>query len=373
MKNNIPMKWMRRTIPVATALAVLSIFAAGCSAGTSATNGATKAVVNDAAQKLIAEASQKITVWSGPAKGPAAAPPKTIGVISCAQGAEGCVREAQGVTEAAKAIGWKVINIDGQGDPQRQLAGMNSLLDQHVDAIVLGSISAASIGDGMQRAKSMKVPVIAVVSPDPKPFGGLTSVGPDDNKAGRVLGAYVVSNGGGNVAVFDHNENPAVADRGKGFRSELKSLGSTKILYDEAVTLSQIGPPEQQIMSAFLQSHPQGSVDWIYAGFDAMLAPLVQTADRSGRKELKAVSIDGNLQNLAWIRAGTIEAATVAYPLEWAGWGAVDDLNRVFAGQNIVDQGIPFRLLTKNNLPAVGQPFDGDYNFRAEYTKLWQR
>jgi ribose transport system substrate-binding protein len=370
----------RRFLTTAAIVVVAGISIAGCSAQggsgsspVSASNSPVSTSNTTQAQQVIDSASKAITAWAGPTEGPAAAVGKTIGIISCAQGAEGCVREAVGAKEAAQALGWKVISIDGQGDPQRQLAGMNSLLDQGVSAIVIGSINAASIGDGMQRAKSLHVPVIAIVSPDPKEFGGLTSVGPDDKAAGEVLAAYVTTQGGGKVAVFDHTENPAVADRGKGFRDSLKSYGGSDVIYNQAVTLSQIGPPEQQIMSAFLQAHPAGSVDWVYAGFDAMLTPLIQSADRAGRNELKAVSIDGNLENLSFIRSGKIEVATVGYPLEWAGWGAVDDLNRVFAGQQIVDQKIPFRFFTKDNLPAAGKAFEGDFDFRAAYKKLWHR
>lgn len=381
----------RRTFPLVL-VAAMSLSACGGTASTTASSasstGSTSAAAaagaapsgsaagtpaGGSAQTMVDDAAKAITVWTGPSQSPAAASGKTIGVISCAQGAEGCVREAKGATEAATALGWKVINIDGQGDPQRQLAGMNSLLDQGASAIVLCSINAASIGDGMQRAKSKGVPVIAVVSPDPAPFGGVGNVGPDDNKAGQVLAAYISTQGGGKVAVFDHNENPAVADRGKGLLSGLKAYGGTDVVYNEVVTLSQIGAPEQQIMSAFLQSHPTGSFDWLYAGFDAMLTPLLQSAQRAGRTDFKAVSIDGNLQNLAFIRAGNLENASVGYPLEWAGWGAIDNLNRVFAGQKAVDESIPFRLLTKTNLPAEGKAFEGDFDFRAQYKKLWNK
>ena len=367
------MHTLRRGWVVFAVVAAASLTLAGCSPAATTPGASEGSGDTAAAQAIVDEASVEISAWTGPSEGPAAAEGKTIGVISCAQGAEGCVREANGVTEAAEAIGWKVINIDGQGDPQKQLAGMNSLLDQGADAIVLASINAASIGDGMERATSMGVPVIAVVSPDPSKFGGLMSVGPDDTKAGEVLGAYVTTQGGGKLAVFDHNENPAVGDRAKGLLSALDGYGGTEVVYNESLTISQIGPPSQQVMSAFLQSHPAGTVDWFYGGFDAMLTPLVQSADRAGRAELKAISIDGNLENLAFIRKGTIEVATIGYPLEWAGWGAVDNLNRVFAGEEVVDQSVPFRLLTKDNLPAEGQAFEGDFDFRSEYTKLWQR
>jgi ABC-type sugar transport system substrate-binding protein len=128
-------------------------------------------------------------------------------------------------------------------------------------------------------------------------------------------------------------------------------------------------------MSAFLKSHPKGSFKWIYAAFDFMLSPLVRTADREGRTELRGVSFDGNLENLAFIANGTIQSASIGYPLEWAGWGVVDDLNRYFHHKKLIDgkKYIKFRLLTKSNLPPAGKSYTGDLNFKSKFKKLWGR
>jgi ribose transport system substrate-binding protein len=371
LNQNMSGKPLRRILAVAASSAALAMVLAGCSNAPASSGPANSGDVA-AAQSTVDQASQEITTWNGPTESPAVVSGKTIGLIPCAQAAEGCARLADGAAEAAKVLGWKSINIDGQGDSQHQLAAFNSLLNQGVDAIFLGSIDTSAVGDGMRRAKELGVPVITSTAANPEQYGGIATVGPDNEKAGQVLAAYVVANGGGNVGVFDNTEMAAVSARATGFRDALSTLGGATIVGDQAVALAQIGPPEQAMMSAFLQSHPRGTADWVYASFDSLLTPLVQTAQSSGRTELKALAIDGNLENLEFIRSGTVEVATVAYPLEWTGWAAMDDLNRVFAGEDVVDQNVPFRLLTKDNLPAAGQPWEGDYDFRAEYKKLWK-
>lgn len=378
-----PRMRLEGTKRAALAIAFVSMFVAACGGGATTaapSTGATTAAPStgagsagiEAAKALVGKHSAEITAWPGPTTAPAAATGKKIGVITCANAAEGCIREANGAEEGAKAIGWDVQVLDGQGDQQKQLAACSALLDSKVDAIVLVSLNDAVLGPCMDRAKQQGTLIINTVSPDPRAFGGLMNVGPDDFEAGRTLAAYIAANSGGNVAIFDHNENPAVADRARGLKAGLSEFGASyQVVYEISVTLSQIGAPEEQLMSAFLQSHPKGTADWVYAGFDAMLAPLVDTADRAGRSELKALSIDGNLQNLDFIRKGTIEVASVGYPLEWVGWAAIDELNRAFAGKGLVDEAIPFRLLTKDNLPEAGKPFEGDFDFRSEFKKLW--
>ena len=327
----------------ALTVTLIGMFVAGC--GGTATSAAPSTGTGPAAdggaglaaaKALVESHSAKVTAWPGPTSAPAAATGKKIGVITCANAAEGCIREANGAEEGAKAIGWDVQVLDGQGDQQKQLAACSALLDSKVDAIVLVSLNDAVLGPCMDRAKQQGTLVINTVSPDPRAFGGLMNVGPDDFESGRTLAAYIAANGGGKVAIFDHNENPAVADRARGLKAGLNEFGvAYEIVYEISVTLSQIGAPEEQLMSAFLQSHPKGTADWVYAGFDAMLAPLVDTADRAGRNELKALSVDGNLQNLDFIRQGKIEVATAGYPLEWVGWAAIDELNRAFAGKSL--------------------------------------
>ena len=183
----------------------------------------------------------------------------------------------------------------------------------------------------------------------------------------------MVSQGGGGVVVFTQNEAPAVAARAEGLKAALREFGGsdTRIVEEQAISNTQLGAPGEQIMSAILQRHPKGELAWIYAGFDFMLTPLVNAANRAGRTELRGASFDGNLENLDFIRADNIQVVSVGYPLEWAGWGAIDQLNRHFQGQPLVDQGVRFKLLTKDNLPPEGQSYTGDVDFRQRYRSLW--
>lgn len=103
-----------------------------------------------------------------------------------------------------------------------------------------------------------------------------------------------------------------------------------------------------------------------------MLTPLVNVVDREGRKEIRGVSFDGNLENLDFIRKGVVQTAVIGYPLEWSGWGAIDQLNRSLQGKPLAkDQGVRFRLLTKDNIPSSGKSYVGDVDFEAKYRQLW--
>src|SRR5262249_29989330 len=127
-------------------------------------------------------------------------------------------------------------------------------------------------------------------------------------------------------------------------------------------------------MSSYLQRYPKGQINWVFCGYDFMCTPLIQEIQRSKRTEIKAVGYDGNLQNLGFIRSGNVQAAAIGYPLEWAGWAVVDELNRYFNKKPLWPgtKYFNFRLLTKANLPPAADSYEGDIDFRARFKQLWK-
>jgi ribose transport system substrate-binding protein len=326
-----------------------------------------------AAKALVAKAKARKNRWIGPKSSPKPATGKVVGIIPCAMFVEGCAREARGAVEAAKAIGWKSILLDGKVSAQVQLQAMNSLIARKVDAIILNSINASSVGEGMARAKRAGIPVITSFAQDPDPFGGVENIEIVDEDSGEVAAAYIAVNGGGNVMVFDDNSAEEVIQRTVGLRRGFKKYGGGKELLHQNISGAKVGPAEEPLATALLQRHPQGRVQWIYCGYDFMCSPFVRVLQRTGRPEVKVISYDGNLENLAFIRKGQNQVASIGYPLEWAGWATIDNLNRHFNGEKLWPgtKYIEFRLLDKMNLPAAGKSWQGDVDFRARFKKLW--
>ena len=328
----------------------------------------------EAAQQIVEAASAIQDEWLGPETAPPPVADKTIGIIPCAVFIEGCIRSARGAEEATQALGWEPIIVDGEANPQAIQEAMDSLINRQVDAILLSSVNYQDIGTQVERANEAGIPVMGVFASDPAEIGGLGEVGIDDFEAGRALAAYAITEGGGGAVVFTQNESPAVAERGVGFKAGYEELGgaSETIVAEQSVSNSQLGAPQEPIMSGILQQNPPGSISWVYAGFDFMLTPLVNVIAREGREEIHGFAFDGNLENLQFIRDGHVQAATVGYPLEWAGWAAIDQLNRHFNGEELVeDTGVRFKLLTAENLPPEGEAYTGDLDFRARYLDLW--
>src|SRR5262249_34585553 len=193
-------------------------------------------------------------------------------------------------------------------------------------------------------------------------------------QAGKVAAAYIVTHGGGNVLAVYDNSAEEVVQRYDGLKAGLSQFGGGKLLASEKISGSQIGPSESTLMSSYIQRYKKGGINWVFCGYDFMCTPLIQEIDRSGRNEISAIGYDGNLENLAFIRKGTVQKAAVGYPLEWAGWAVVDDLNRYFNKQPLWPgtKYFNFRLLDKANLPKAGSSYQGDIDFRTKFKHLWK-
>ena len=87
-------------------------------------------------------------------------PQKTIGVMGPVNAAEIIKLGTDATVAAAKALGWKTIQVDPLGDPAKMGAGMTSLVNSGVDAIVLTTIEPATIQAGLRAAKTAGIPVI---------------------------------------------------------------------------------------------------------------------------------------------------------------------------------------------------------------------
>jgi len=75
-----------------------------------------------------------------------------------------------------------------------------------------------------------------------------------------------------------------------------------------------------------------------------------------------------------------IQSTSVGVSQRWAAWAMIDTLNRIFAGEAPVEQNLPIRLFTAENiadLPTLppeegGSAWSGDIDWRSVYLGFWE-
>ncbi|MDU3889525.1 MAG: substrate-binding domain-containing protein, partial [Serratia liquefaciens] len=92
----------------------------------------------DQATAAVAKATASVTQWDGPTSGPQLQANKKIIFIASDMKNGGVQGVQEGLSEAAKAAGWKLETLDGGGSVKDQLASLNQAIAQKPDGIVIG-------------------------------------------------------------------------------------------------------------------------------------------------------------------------------------------------------------------------------------------
>lgn len=375
--------WWRLSLATAGAAAAMSLAACGSGSGGAATGAASKSSSGDASNAFVAkakaqfDAATKEQTGKPPADGPKAVSGKRIVVIPCAMAAEGCARPARAAIEAAKAIGWKTTLIDPAGDPSKTAQAVQKAIAIKADGIILESIDADSIAGPLGQAKAAGIKVVAGSTTNTA-HGYDALIPPQQSlqRDGYLSGVAAFHLADDDLKMIAMEEDSFGVDRVRvagldQFFQDCKAagascdlLGKTNFQLTEAATQ---GPSQA---AALARQNPGFNVLW--GVYDAALSYFIQGVQQAGLSNAGgfAVGFDANSANLEMIRNGGYEKATIGLPMVWVGYAQIDAMNRLFAGQKPVDEGVHSKLLTKDNVPSSGA-WDGDTDVRPAYRKIW--
>jgi len=339
------------------------------SSGTDAAGGEVPAEVTD-----LATVSAEPQPWAGPTTSPALAKDKFIVSIPCGLAAAGCARIDEGVHAAAEAAGWQVQTIDPANDQNKMNAAIQQAISLGADGIALNSIEPALIQSAVAAARQAGLMVVnANAGREDDPVTD-TSVQHDVSlqgvKQGNMIAATICVDTGGSadVMILQDKQFNLVNQRVEGTQDYLTNCpGITSQV--QAIAINDLGTVLQSKVKALLGSNPDTTA--VVSPSDAFTPDVISAIQQAGLADkVKVYSMDGNAQVVANIVAGGPAIASVGGALQMEGWAQVDNLNRLFAGESTVDDGIPIRVINADNAPAGGE-YDGDVDYQAKYTELW--
>ncbi|WP_425540869.1 substrate-binding domain-containing protein [Streptomyces coeruleorubidus] len=367
------------------ALALVTAFAAGCTRGSEA--GST-AAVSDAkagcpavlakAKKAVKAAEDVNAPWDGPTTGPKAVSGKTIVYVAQSMTNPGVAGAAEGVKEAAKAIGWKMRIIDGQGTP----AGIQAALSQAVavkpDGIVLSGFDPKSTAQQVAQANAAGIPLIgwhAVDAPgpstDPKLFSNVTTRVQD---VAKISADWVISqsNGRAGVVVFTDASIPFAKGKSDLIEKELATCSDVKVLTTSNIPIADASNRTPQEVSALLSRFGTKWTNSIAINdlYFADAAPSLRASGKQGNGAPFNIGAgDGDPSAFQRINSKQFQTATVPEPLSEQGWQIIDEFNRAFAGKPASGYVAPAHITSADN--SGGKSSWDPKGYREAYQKLW--
>jgi ABC-type sugar transport system substrate-binding protein len=382
-------KRFRRTrVPALAALVAAALALSACGSAGSTSSGSNNGGAGNGDYTAMLAAATQLTpsTFKGPTT-PAKAPAgKKIAAITCYSILEGCVIPADGIAKAAKAIGWEARTFDGGGTPTNQNKQILNAISWGANVIALIAITPSAVQTGLRAANDAGIKIVSGSSGLSSPNGEIKApagevwpafdVSPDYKTLGANVANWIVadSKGKANVLVYGDKEFDSINAQETGFVPAIKACTTCTASDVQYFTATQIASALGPQTVSYLRTHPD--VNYIYSAFDPPAAVQVQAIANAGMaKNVKIASALGNSQNLKFISSGQVQAADAAYDNIYMGFAIVDQSIRLLNNQPLIEplgEGLPFQVLTKDNLPSSLSSWVAPFSYEDQFIKLWK-
>lgn len=366
------MRSLKKLVTVCIGLVIATGAAAAWAQGSNA------ALVDQAKAKV--EAAMQLPQWQAPGDpiDMASLQGKRVWVLTSTLSVPFVSNIAKGVTEAADAVGWKTTLVDGQGDVAKWSTSLEQAVAQKVDAIISVAASPEVMQSAMKKALDAGIPVIDVLTADKDADlvpGTFSHVSISFYESGKLQADFAIMHSGGNahVLIFGDNEFPGEVTRVQGMRDEFAALCPDCTVTFQDTQVAKLATDLGSLAQTLLRRDP--SINYVLPTYDAQAVYIVPALKQAGLADrVRVIGSDAVTSNLDWTAQNDVQIADVGEPDVWTGWAAVDEMARAMLGKPRVDETIPLRMFTADNLQGLDTKdedvlFGG--HFRDEYMKLW--
>lgn len=246
------------------------------------------------------------------------------------------------IVEDAEAKGYEIIVVNAQDDAATEISGIEDLIQQNVDVLLINPTDSAAVSSAVQSANSAGIPVITIDRSADQ--GEVETLITSDNVAGGEMAAnFILEQLGENAKVAEIQGiagASATRERGEGFHQiadeKLDIVASQPADFDRTKGLT--------VMENTLQGN--GDIQAVFAHNDEMALGALEAVKATG-KDIIIVGFDGVEDAVASVEAGEL-TATIAQQPELMGQEAVSAVERVMEGEELEEMiKVPLELKTE--------------------------
>ena len=390
--------WKKWLVP-GTALAAAALLAA-CSSSSSSTTGTTSGTSSastsasatspaDAGVALAQATVTKLEATTSSYPVPTASVPgvsklkgRTVFYIPLLQDVPTFAVAAQTMKAALTRAGLKLQVCDGQAQPTAVAACVQQAVGADAAGIVLDAIPYGMAYSALNAAVAKGVPVLVadqVPQPASTPNTDHVSYLPGAQDQASQIAWWTIadSNGKANGIIAEEIDNP----------SSIAQVTDSLAIYKKycpacVITVKQISASttalEAAAASSNLQTHPDAT--YYYTEFEDSLQPTIQGIQQDGKASAISLSVGaGTVNGLGLLKSGPLVKAVVVVDEAYEGWALTDQILRMATGIAPVQETIPTRLFTEQNIGTIqvttadqaSGVWFGSTSFEDDFAKLW--
>ena len=243
-----------------------------------------------------------------------------------------------GAEAKAEELGYKLIVLDSQNDPSKELSNIEDLTIRGVKAILINPTDSDAVSNAIRMANRSSIPVLTLDRGASR--GDVVShIASDNVIGGEMAGHFIMEKVGEKAKVIQLEGiagTSAARERGEGFMnavngSGLELLASQPADFDRTKGLN--------VMENLLAANPD--VEAVFAQNDEMALGALRAVQASG-KDVMIVGFDGTDDGIAAVNRGLL-GATVAQQPELIGSLGIEMADKVLKGEK-VDEYVPVPL-----------------------------
>lgn len=235
-----------------------------------------------------------------------------------------------GAQKKADELGYKLVVLDSQNDPAKELANVEDLIVRGAKVLLINPTDSETVSNAVAIANRNKIPVITLDRGALK--GDVVSHIASDNVAGgKMAGDFIAQKLGDNAKVIQLEGlagTSAARERGEGFKQAVAEhkfdvLASQPADFDRTKGLN--------VMENLLAS--KGAVQAVFAQNDEMALGALRALSAANKKVL-VVGFDGTDDGIKAVKSGKM-AATIAQQPALIGELGVVTADKLVKGEKV--------------------------------------
>ncbi|MDP2587952.1 ribose ABC transporter substrate-binding protein RbsB [Vibrio splendidus] len=248
-----------------------------------------------------------------------------------------------GAEAKAEELGYKLIVLDSQNDPSKELSNIEDLTIRGVKAILINPTDSDAVSNAIRIANRSDIPVLTLDRGASR--GDVVShIASDNVIGGEMAGHYIMEKVGEKAKVIQLEGiagTSAARERGEGFMnavngSDLELLASQPADFDRTKGLN--------VMENLLAANPD--VQAVFAQNDEMALGALRAVQASG-KDVMIVGFDGTEDGTAAVNRGLL-GATVAQQPDLIGSLGIEMADKVLKGETVEEYvPVPLKIIAK--------------------------
>jgi len=244
----------------------------------------------------------------------------------------------------AKKFGTKLISVDANQDPSKQLADVENMLAQKPDCLIVSPLEAKASAPVVKLANDAKVPLVIIdrnIESTPGTEMYKTEITQSHVLSGKLLAEKTVElltkkygEAKGNVVHVQGLAGASpVIDANKGWDEVMAKYPNIKVVATSDAGFTKDGG--MKVMDDFLQRFPEGQIDIVRSDYSDMTMGAVEAIKNAGRKELLGfvVGEGGHMKAIEAVVAGEIARETQTPP--YFGEKAIQSCLSILGGQTL--------------------------------------